>query len=90
MTVQAGLCRTCSETTLLVFPRGGSYFCDTSHKFQDSGVGAIGLGGKSAWDVDDEMQEIREEGKSTVKHLATKLPIATGENNGRERFQGLT
>ena len=23
--VQAGLCRTCSETTLLVFPRGGSY-----------------------------------------------------------------
>ena len=25
MLVQAGLCRTCSETTLLVFPRGGSY-----------------------------------------------------------------
>ena len=24
MRVQAGLCRTCSETTLLVFPRGGS------------------------------------------------------------------
>ena len=24
---QAGLCRTCSETTLLVFPRGGSYVC---------------------------------------------------------------
>ena len=23
--VQAGLCRTCSENTLLVFPRGGSY-----------------------------------------------------------------
>ena len=23
--VQAGLCRTCSETTLLVIPRGGSY-----------------------------------------------------------------
>ena len=23
--VQAGLCRTCSETTLLVFPQGGSY-----------------------------------------------------------------
>ena len=23
--VQAGLCRTCSETTLLVFPRGGSH-----------------------------------------------------------------
>ena len=26
MLVQPGLCRTCSETTLLVFPRGGSYF----------------------------------------------------------------
>ena len=25
MLVQAGLCRTCSETTLLVFPRDGSY-----------------------------------------------------------------
>ena len=23
--VKVGLCRTCSETTLLVFPRGGSY-----------------------------------------------------------------
>ena len=23
--VQVGLCRTCSETTLLVFPRGGSH-----------------------------------------------------------------
>ena len=26
VTVQAGLCRTWSETTLLVFPRGGSYY----------------------------------------------------------------
>ena len=25
MLVQAGLCQTCSETTLLVFPRGGSF-----------------------------------------------------------------
>ena len=25
MTAQAGLCQTCSETTLLVFPRGGSF-----------------------------------------------------------------
>ena len=25
--VQVGLCRTCSETTLLVFPRGGSNVC---------------------------------------------------------------
>ena len=28
MLVQAGLCRTCSETTLLVFPRGGSYITE--------------------------------------------------------------
>ena len=26
VTVQVGLCRTCSKTTLLVFPRDGSYF----------------------------------------------------------------
>ena len=29
MTVQAGLCRTCSKTTLLVFPRGGSFYKQT-------------------------------------------------------------
>ena len=29
--VQVGLCRTCSETTLLVFPRGGS--CITSNNY---------------------------------------------------------
>ena len=29
--VQAGLCRTCSETTLLVFPRGGSYYFETAY-----------------------------------------------------------
>ena len=28
--VQVGLCRTCSETTLLVFPRGGSFVTSTS------------------------------------------------------------
>ena len=27
VTVQPGLCPTCSETTLLVFPRGGSILC---------------------------------------------------------------
>ena len=27
MLVQAGLCRTCPETTLLVFPRDGSFTC---------------------------------------------------------------
>ena len=34
MLVQAGLCRTCSETTLLVFPQGGSIrFCYTMFDF---------------------------------------------------------
>ena len=28
--VQAGLCQTCSETTLLVFPRGGSFIMNVS------------------------------------------------------------
>ena len=34
--VQAGLCRTCSETTLLVFPRGGSYADQRTHVKFDS------------------------------------------------------
>ena len=33
VTVQVGLCRTCSETTLLVFPRGGSYITSFSATF---------------------------------------------------------
>ena len=32
MAVQSDLCRTCSETTLLVFPRGGSYTCMSVRK----------------------------------------------------------
>ena len=31
MTVQPDLCQTCSETTLLVFPRGGSFYSLTLH-----------------------------------------------------------
>ena len=34
MLVQTGLCRTCSETTLLVFPRGGS---------NDSSISALNI-----------------------------------------------
>ena len=30
MLVQVGMCRTCSETTLLVFPRGGSNIVDVN------------------------------------------------------------
>ena len=30
MLVQPGLCRTCSETTLLVFPRGGSFLSESA------------------------------------------------------------
>ena len=33
MTVQAVLCQTCSETTLLVFPRGGSNLLNCSKAF---------------------------------------------------------
>ena len=35
MTVQAGLCRACSETTLLVFPRGGSLIDNSSMSIFD-------------------------------------------------------
>ena len=37
MTVQTALCQTCSETTLLVFPRGGSVkmtYDDVTFEFQ--------------------------------------------------------
>ena len=39
--VQLSLCRTCSETTLLVFPRGGSYDSTTSpqHRKNTSSMG---------------------------------------------------
>ena len=40
MLVQAGLCQTCSETTLLVFPRGGSNDTDASVGSMISGSGA--------------------------------------------------
>ena len=36
MLVQAGLCRTCSETTLLVFPRDGSIVFSGFVQFIDS------------------------------------------------------
>ena len=36
MTVQPDLCRTCSETTLLVFPRDGSFDRTVNVYFRDS------------------------------------------------------
>ena len=39
MTVQPDLCRACSETTLLVFPRGGSYI---NHSERADSTGATG------------------------------------------------
>ena len=41
MTVQPGLCRTCSETTLLVFPRGGSFTCFPI--FRTVGMGELNM-----------------------------------------------
>ena len=38
MPVQAGLCQTCSETTLLVFPRGGSFECQEAIQEQNDKV----------------------------------------------------
>ena len=44
MTVQAGLCPTCSETTLLVLPRGGSKVGDLFYPFRIS----VTLSGKNS------------------------------------------
>ena len=38
VTVQAGLCRTCSENTLLVFPRGSSFYLLEQTEDQIKGV----------------------------------------------------
>ena len=38
VTVQVGLCRTCSETTLLVFPRGGSNEVQNIHNKDSSDI----------------------------------------------------
>ena len=42
MLVQAGLCQTCSETTLLVFPRGSSYVSVVFVAFHPVIVGQYG------------------------------------------------
>ena len=39
VTVQAGLCQTCSKTTLLVFPRDGSIDLDTTVHVKEPGSG---------------------------------------------------
>ena len=33
------------------------------------------------WEVDEEMEEIKDEGKNTAKQKATKLTVTTGEIN---------
>ena len=43
--VQVGLCRTCSETTLLIFPRGGSFVRDLT-SFCSKKLGNMLLGPK--------------------------------------------
>ena len=57
-TVQAGLCRTCSETTLLVFPRGGSNY-----------VGLMGQGDKSEISRRDSVVEYSEAGQHTCTRV---------------------
>ena len=49
--VQPGLCRTCSETTFLVFPRGSSNYCDRSADFSvSSKISNKGLQGNCLFD----------------------------------------
>ena len=49
MAVQPGLCRTCSKTTLLVFPRGGSYFISHIHYKVSIQYKRIGTKALSLW-----------------------------------------
>ena len=41
VTVQVGLCRTCSETTLLVFPRGDSFLSSFLSSTETSTSGSL-------------------------------------------------
>ena len=45
---------------------------------QDSGVGSIGLGGESMWEVDDEMKEQAAEGSTSTTHTQQKHIKSTG------------
>jgi hypothetical protein len=54
---------------------GNKIFYMKHFDLQDSGVGSIGLGGKNTWNVDDEMEELKDEGtkKSTQKSQKTNI-----------------
>ena len=54
MLVQAGLCRTCSETTLLVFPRGGSYDISLCLFVCAAAVAAAAGGNQSKYTVEED------------------------------------
>ena len=45
----------------------------------ESGIGAIGLGGKSSWNVEDELTELKHEKAKTVTKPTGKTS-RTGEN----------
>ena len=55
MTVQPDLCQTCSETTLLVFPRGGSYIVDAGGQNKQQ------LASKNTAKLDRETEELHHE-----------------------------
>ena len=45
---------------------------------KDSGIGGIGLGGKSSWDVDEEMAELKQEKTTTLDDRVPKPHAPTG------------
>ena len=70
MLVQLGLCRTCSETTLLVFPRDGSYFDAPFIQFITTSIDDIlresGTSKKEVEDALDSLQNANDDLKEII------------------------
>lgn len=59
-------------------------------KILDSGVGSIGLGGESMWEVDDEMKELAAEGSTSTKHMQQKHVKSTDGDLGDSSEEEIT
>lgn len=59
-------------------------------KILDSGVGSIGLGGESMWEVDDEMKELAAEGSTSTKHTQQKHIKSTDGDLGDSSEEEMT
>ena len=88
MLVQAGLCRTCSETTLLVFPRGGSFlfrhnldWICVSRKTDEDIIKDIDVRVAAMLDAWDQLNSVsgRPRNEKTVMELGKNFGITYGK-----------